>query len=373
MKYWRGYLVAAILAAITWAATAFAKAHTALLDMIYPYMSRMILNSLADWSSGASFCLWQVILIILIAFAVVSIVLMLILKWNPIQLTGWLLTGVTALSMCHVFVYGLNEHAGSLADDIRLEVTSFSVSELNEATVYFRDKANNLAGQIARNRDGEPEFSDFSTLAIQAGDGFKSLTYEEAISVFSGSTAPVKELGWKGLYAASGTYSKTMPLTGEAAVNPDIPDVALPFVMCKEMSRRMTIVGEEDARFAAYLACTANASIEFQYSAYCIAYYYCYSALADIPTSTAKACAKKTDAGVSKLLRNDLQIYEDFFGEYTVTVSEEKSTAAELLTCWYIQNFITPLQVEEEVPFDPEDPNQVDLEGIVNAEAIGNA
>jgi hypothetical protein len=351
----------------------YAKAHGALVDMIYPYISRLLSTSLAQWSGGVTFCVWQAVLLALVIGCIVTAVLMILLRWNFFQWFGWVLTVVSALFLLHTGIYGLNEYAGPLADDIRLDVSDYTVTELNEAACYFRDKANNLAGQIARNKDGDPEYSDFSTLAIQAADGFKALTYEQAISVFSGSTAPVKELGWKSLYAASDTYSKTFPLTGEAAVNPDIPDVALPFVMCKEMSRRMTIVGEEDARFAAYLACTANASIEFQYSAYCIAYYYCYSALADIPTSTAKSCAKKTDAGVSKYLRNDLQIYEDFFGEYTVTVSEEESTAAELLTCWYIQNFITPLHVQEEAPFNPEDPNQVDLEGIVNAEAVGNA
>ena len=36
LKYWRGYLVAALLAALTWALTEFAKAHTTLVDMIYP-------------------------------------------------------------------------------------------------------------------------------------------------------------------------------------------------------------------------------------------------------------------------------------------------------------------------------------------------
>ena len=55
MKYWRGYLVAAILGAITWGVTVLAKKFTTLVDMVYPYLTRTIQNFLADWSSAVSF------------------------------------------------------------------------------------------------------------------------------------------------------------------------------------------------------------------------------------------------------------------------------------------------------------------------------
>ena len=41
MKYWRGYLTAAILAAATWSLREFAAGHTALVDLIYPYVTRI--------------------------------------------------------------------------------------------------------------------------------------------------------------------------------------------------------------------------------------------------------------------------------------------------------------------------------------------
>ena len=368
MKYWRGYLVAGILLAISGALTAFAKAHTALVDMIYPYMTRIVITSLADWSGGVSICLWQVLLIFLIVLALVTIILTIILRWNPIQVIGWVLACVCGISMLNTVLYGLNDYTGPFAEDVRLEVTDLTVSELNEATAYFRDQANALANQVERNSDGSVNFADFDELTKQAKEGFKTLTYDQAISIFAGSTAPVKKLNWSWIYTASGVASMTVPLTGEACVNPDVPDIAMPFVMCQEMSRRMIIAGQEDSRFAAYLACTANSSPEFQYSAYCIAYYYCHSALEAIPTSTAQSCAKQTASGLNKLVQNDLADYEDFFGEYTVDKKEkDKSTAAELLASWYVQEFITPLHVEVEKPFDPYDPNQVDLSGIANA------
>ena len=45
----------------------------------------------------------------------------------------------------------------------------------------------------------------------------------------------------------------------------------------------------------------------------------------------------------------------------------EYDDVSDLLACWYIEKFITPLHKEEEFIFDPLDPTQVDISGIVNA------
>ena len=386
MKYWRGYLVAVITAAIALAFTKFASAHSVLVDMIYPYISRMFTSSLADWSGGMSFCLWQVLLIGLVAAGIVSIILMIVLRWNFFQWFGWVCATVSCIFMLNTMIYELNAYASPLADDIRLDITDYTVSELSEATNYFRDQANALAQSIQRDKDGDPDFGTFEELAAQAGEGYEALTYDDAISVFAGSTAPVKKLGWSGLYGRQ--TGVTVALTGEAAVNPNIPTAVLPYAMCREMAHRMCIYSEADADFAAFLAGTSNSSEAFQYSAYLMAYRYCYDALASIPTSTAQACAAQTDKGVNDLLRHDLQAYTKFFGKGSSSTASrttadsatstgddtvdlitfsEYSSVTDLLASWYIQNYIVPLHQQEEEPFNPLDASQVDLTGIVNA------
>lgn len=389
MKYWRGYLIAAIFAAISWALIQFAQAHSVLVDMIYPYVTRLIITSMAEWTGNMSFCLWQVLLIGLILAGIASIILMIVLRWNPVQWLGWVFAVASCLSLFQTALYGLNQYASPLADDVRLDVTDYTVSELNEATVYFRDKANELALAVPRDSSGNLNFGTFEELAAQAGEGFQVLTYEKAISVFAGSTVPVKKLGWQKSYTAKGISGVTVPLTGEAAVNPDVPTAILPFAMCKEMARRMSIYGEADTDFAGFLAGISNSSPVFQYSAYLVAYHCCYKALLSIPTSTAQTCANQTAAGVNQLLRSDLRSYTEFFGERKVSTSVRTSTqpdasspsggdvslitfseysdVSDLLASWYIQNFIVPLHKEDEVIFDPKDPSQVDLSGIANA------
>ena len=384
MKLWRGYLVAFILAALSWALVAFAKTHSVLVDMIYPYVTRLITSSMADWTGGMPFCLWQALLIGMAALGIGSVILMVLFRWNPIQWGGWVLAVVMFFSSCHTVLYGLNQYASPLADDIQLEVTDYTVSELNETTVYFRDMAKELSLNIQRDGKGNPQLESFHTLAAKAGDGFTVLAYEQALSVFAGSTAPVKKLSWSFLYSIGGDSGVTFPLTGEAAVNPSVPAAVLPFAMCKEIAHRMGIAGEADAQFAAFLAGSNNPDTAFRYAAYLMAYKYCYDALASIPTSTAKACASETDAGLTQNMRNDLEKYTKFFGERKVVANlktgttnpadtghdtdnfaaitfSEYSDVSDLLVSWYIQHFITPLHKEEVLPFNPLDPNQVDL------------
>ena len=89
MKYLRGYLVAGIFGAITWILMEFGKRYTELVDMVYPYVIRTVQTFLAEWTGGVSFCLWQVLAVVLGVLILASIVLMVILKWNPIQWFGW--------------------------------------------------------------------------------------------------------------------------------------------------------------------------------------------------------------------------------------------------------------------------------------------
>jgi len=288
----------------------------------------------------------------------------------------------------HTAVFGLNYYASPLPEDIRMEIATYNADELEEAAIYYRDKANALAEQVKRDSNGNVEFSEFDALAQQAGDGFRVLTYDYSYSVFAGSTLPVKELGWADMYTSMGITGVTMGLTGEAAVNPQIPDVCLPFTMCHEMAHRMCIAEERDANFAGFLAASVNPNVEFQYSAYFMAYRYCYNALASANSTKAAAAAARVASGVSNLLKRDLAHYNDFFvsnRDKTATAVADAANDAyikasgdsaglssydqvvDLLVNWHIKQIVLPSLTIEEQPFDPLDENQVDLTGIVNA------
>ena len=380
MKYWRGYLVAFVFAVMTLALMQFGQQFTNLVDMVYPYVIRTMQSMLAEWSASVDFVLWQMLLMVLIVLGLASVVLMIVLKWNPFQWFGWVLAAASAVYMLYTLVFGLNYFAGPLAEDIRLEVGAYTVEELTEAAEYYRDKANALATQVSRDAEGNVDFADFDTLAQQTGDGFYKLTYDHSYAIFAGSRLPVKQLAWADWFTDRGITGLTMGITGEAAVNPNIPDILLPYAMSHEMAHRMCIYPEEDASFAAFLAGHVNESLEYQYSAYFMAYRYCYTSLLNANTTETSAAAARVNSGVSDELYRDMTYYNKFFSR---TGSSGTATAAnltpdengfisygpvtDLLVSWHIQQIVLPSITVEETPFDPYDPSQVDLSGIVNA------
>ena len=388
MKYWFGYLTAGIFAAITWVLLQFGEKFTNLVDMVYPYVIRNVQQFLAQWTSVVDYPVWQLLAVVLVVLILASLTLVVILKRNLIQWAGWVIAVFAAIFMLHTLLWGLSYHTGDLSDDLRLEISGYNLEELTEATEYYRDKANELAAQVKRDAQGNVEFPEFEVLAEKAGTGFEVLTYEQHYPVFAGSRLPVKKLGWADLYSAMGITGVTFGLTGEAAVNPQIPDVTLPFTMAHEMAHRMCIANERDANFAGFLACSFHPDLEFRYSGYFMAYRYCYSALAGVSHPSAAAAAARVKSGVSSLLQTDMDYYSQFFrskkNEAATSVADTMNDAylktsgdkvgiasygqvCDLLVSWHIQTVVLPSITVEQSQFDPYDESQVDLSGIVNA------
>ena len=388
MKYLWGYVTAAIIAAITWVLSQFGQRFSALVDMFYPYVMRTVQDFLAQWSSGVDFLLWQVLAVFLVVLVVALLVVFLVLKKSPINWLGWALSVASFVYLLHTLLFGLSYYAGDLSDDIRLEVAQYTLEELTEATEYYRDMANIMAEWVDRDPEGRASFDDFETLALMAGEGFDTLTYDHSYPIFAGSTLPVKKLGWADMYTSMGITGFTCGITGEAAVNPQIPATSLPFTMCHEMAHRMCIANERDANFAAFLACSVHDDVQFRYSAYFMAYRYCYNALASINSQDAAAATARISNGVSETLYRDLNFYDTFFSSnrdqkatrvantvndtYLRTSGDPNGIGSyaqvcDLLVNWHIQTIVLPSIAVDENQFDPYDENQVDLSGIVNA------
>ena len=360
MKYWRGYLVAGIMAVCSWALCLFAATHSQLVDMVYPYISRIVMDYFAGWSADISVCLWQTLLLFGIVLGLGSLVLMFILRWNPIQLGGWILAVIMTVNLLGTGVYGLNEFSGPLAEDIRLDVKEYSIATLERAAFYYRDMVNLYSGKVDRNADGSVRFPEFEKLADQAGDGFQYLTYERYFSVFSGSTEPVKQLGMSSFY--EGVTGMTVGLTGESAVNPDLPAVGVPFAICHEMAHRMCIYQDSDANFSAFLACTSNTSDEFRYSGYLMAFRACYNALNQINSSSSRNIVNRLCSQLDDDVMDDLAAYDSFFGEDGELPDDE---FCKMLVSWHSQEFPLAEDEEDENKFDPQDENDERLQDIL--------
>ena len=367
MKYWRGFLVAGIIAACTWGLNTFAQTHTTLVDMIFPYVSRMITGGTAEWSAAVSFCMWQALLIFAVLGICALLALGIVLRWNILQLSGWIAAVISLIVFLNTGIFGINNYAGPLADDIQLNVTNYEISELEDAAKYYLEEAIKAKNNIPTDAyvGAEVTFPDFETLAQQAENGFHSLVYEEKFSVFAGSMVPVKKLGWKGYYTGNSTTGVTVHLTGEAAVNPNVPGILLPYAICHEMAHRMSIASDRDANFSAFLACTHNEDPYFVYSGDVNAYRYCLKALQSFSSEAATAAVGRLETIEKGQFSGEIAAIDGFYKK-TEDAADFRENV-QLLVSWYIQEIYLPAHVDEDAPsFDPLDETQVDLNGFVN-------
>lgn len=371
MRNLRGYLTAGIFGGLILLLVKLADRFSDLLYSFYPFMSRTIMDFLAELTAPFSGCFWQTLVLLFLALLAVSVGVMIYTKYNFFRWLGWVLAAVSVVAFLFMAIFGLNYYGNPLSESLRMKVEPYSTEDLREAAEYYQDTANQLSSQIPR-KDGQPAYADFDTLASQAPKAFKTLTHQ--YSIFGGTTVPVKPLGWTDLYLKMGISGVTIGLTGEACVNPEAYPVTLPFTMCHEMSHRKTIVQENDANFAAFLACDASEYVQFRYSGYFMAYIYCSNALRARDPAAASLLAERE----STYLKQDLASYSAFLKQYEGK-TQDKATAAndtylkavgqekgvesygdvtDLLVNWYQQNWDPDREVVVESLFDPYHPDE---------------
>ncbi len=370
MKHWIGYVVALIFAACTWALKSFAATHSLLVDIIYPYVTRLVMAFLALKTSKTGLCIWQIVVVIFALFVLASIVYYVWRKKNPVRCIGWTLALICAVNLVSTGLFGLNQYSGALADDIRLETPGYVATDLHNALTYYQEHANALAESLPRDSSGNI-IADFDSVTNKAGDGFKVLSQEQYYSVFAGNATPVKKMGWAWAHNLTGSTNKFYPITGEAVVNENTPSVGLPYAVCRVMSQRICISNDPDSAMAGILACINNPDPVFQYSGYFMAYRYCYDALSTMPGG-----AEKFRAQENEQLKRDFDTYESSFarrddrpsGIVPQASGEMKNIhVGDLLVSWHLQHVVKPMTEVEEAPFDPLDEtheNLSDLHGI---------
>ena len=210
----------------------------------------------------------------------------------------------------------LNHYAPSLNEEIGLEVSGYPEDELYQASEYYLQKAAEYACESERDEEGHLIEQNFYELAEEAGSAYLNLG--EKYEIFKGSSVRVKKLSVIGEYLMyNGIIGMFMPVTGEAGVPENVPSAPLCFTMCHEAAHRLGIASEEEANFAAFLACMDSSDERFVYSGYYQAFGYCLSALYKADADRVLALYEKyaDSYGVSlvRLDRSDTsQIYRQY-------------------------------------------------------------
>lgn len=317
----------------------------------YPAFSRWILGILAGVTSVLPFALWELCLGLLLLWFFVSLIRAIVRRRMVRWLTGVLLSVCTLVTL-YIALWGLNYYAPKMQERLDLPERQYTPAELKEATKYYLDRANELAADVERDENGVMVEYDFTALSEHAGDGYKTLA--QTYDCFDGSTARVKKLLSSPLMGKVGTTGVFVCLTGESTVSTTTFQASMPFTMAHEIGHRMAFAREDEANFAAFLACDASTRPEFRYSGYYLAYVYCYNALYKVdPTAAAEI-----GAGCGELLLNDIRaagahydevedkkaseihdtVYEGYLKAFSVDSGMQSyGDVADLLLTWYFE------------------------------------
>ena len=250
----RNLISAVTLAALTGLLVLAATQWTDVFFRFYPAFSRWILGVLAGVTSVTSFPLWEPGLCLIVLWGIISLIRSLVrhhfLRW----LSGLLLT-LCGAAFFFMAVWGLNYFAPPMSDRLGLETQERTPAELREVTAYFLQKANETAPLVERDADGVIAASDLSQLGRQAGAGYETLA--KTTDCFDGSTARVKTLLSSKWFGKTGTTGIFIAFTGESSISSTTFTASVPFTMCHEIGHRMAFARENEANFAAFLACEA--------------------------------------------------------------------------------------------------------------------
>jgi len=322
------------------------------LASIYRGFSRQILSGIAAFTGLFPFALWEVLLVILILLFLWSIIHMILQKRRFLNWISDVVLVVSILVFLFVGLWGLNHYCPDLSKEIGLDVREYTKDELIAATKYYMDCANQYAGSVERDENGNLVPQDFDVLAAIAGKSFEPLWQEYPI--LQGSTAPIKKaaLTWYPM-SMMGYTGVFITFTAESTVNPDTFTASLPHTMCHEAAHRNTIAAEDEANFAAFLACAASEDPNFLYSGYYSAFIYCYNALYKADKNAAFALWNEESALLKLDCSGANTHYDQYEGTvqdvaqkvndtYLKTFSEESGVqsygeAADYLIAWYLQ------------------------------------
>ena len=366
MKNLRGIIVAALFFFLTlvlrWAAEQFGL----LMGMAYPFFSKTFMEFLGAAVGKFDFCLWQVIVGVFAVAVVVSLGLTILFRGNLLRWLGWVLAPVSIVYFLFTAVWGLNNYTKPLSESMKLPVSDYTVEELKEAAIFYRQQADRLASTVSRDEKGDIVLPTLEEMNETATQGYNNLVW--SYSVFAGPRGPVKELGWSSLFSAFGTDGVTIGLTGEAAVNMEQYGSRIPFNICHEIAHLCAIAREDEANFAGYLACEKSDDPLFRYSGYLEAFLFCADSLYDASTTA----WQEAWAGASEALRHDVEQLNQVaasregpvqdqasavYNDYLVANGQENGVASygqvtDLLLAWYQDQYVID-DTPEPTQFNP--------------------
>lgn len=240
---------------------------------------------------------------------------------TPVRLISLVITlGIIAGVVLNLFyaTWGLLYFREPLSSRMGLTVQVRSVDELERLTVRLAAEANRLRDEVTEDEKGVFAYPSGSASVEFAKlvPAYAALSGREP--VFSGGVTRAKTVLWSSGLSWMGIAGIYIGLTAEPNVNVDQPPLLVLHAAAHEMAHQLGIASENEAEFAAFLACRSSEDASVQYSATMLALIVCGNALNGADSARYQALART----YSEAVWRDLADYSAYWKAFEGPVQE---------------------------------------------------
>jgi hypothetical protein len=204
-----------------------------------------------------------------------------------------------AVYLAFLLSWGLNYRRQPVAEMLGLDRGGGTTEELRALSAQWIDAANALRAGLAEDEAGALRLRAGRRAALDAAhEGLQRASAR--LRVLAGPRVRPKGTLFSPLLARAGISGIFIPFTGEAHVNSTLPDVDLPFAASHELAHQRGLAREDEANYAASLACRAHPDPDFRYAGALVTSLYVQSALARADRAAALELEKARSAGVRR-------------------------------------------------------------------------
>ena len=262
-------------------------------------LSAQALSVIGAVTSAFPFPLWQILAVLLLVWAIATLIQDLkkgkILRWA----TG-VLWGVSFGLLLFVVLWGAGHFLPAKTAQI-VNVREPSETRLYNAAVWYGERASALGDLVSREESGAIVYDDLKELCAASDSGFAALAKQ--YDCIADSPIAVKPLLLGEVFSYTGTTGIFVPFTAEPCLNPNVYAAAAPYTVSHERAHFLGANTEADANFIAYLACAASSDLRYRYSGEFSAFLYCYNALC---ARNPQLASEAWHASISETVQADL-------------------------------------------------------------------
>ncbi len=311
-----------LAASLTWIALYFATRNDRLwMEKVYRFAVRPWHRGMGRLTSLLPFSMaeWVIVLWVLLGIAFLAQLVIHFVRRRPwTALLRWAVTLLSLVSLLFGLFclwWGVCYYAGTLAEREGLEDRPIAAEELEKVTRYFVMRANELSGEVARDADG--------LFTLDHADMFRHsrTVYHEAQQVFPSLEGPdlrAKPVVFSPLMSLINNTGFFFAFTAEANVNTASTDALIPATVAHELAHQRGVAREDEANFAAVIACMTSGDPEYAYSGALMAYVYLGNALHSTDYDAWKAIYDRMNEDV----RRDLDAHNAYWDRFDNKATE---------------------------------------------------